>query len=258
MPMDVLPQLPPSIQRLLAFIGDTADGAFVVSLDCQFLAWSWRAQNLFGFSSSEILGRYCYDVLPAGDECGRCLCNVNCPMVTEARSGHCVPPADVQIRAKGNRPIWVRVSPVILRTVNGTTCAILVLATDVNRYKLTEQAVRLISSRLNGGAIPADIPAAIPAKDGATLLRSRFRELTSREAEVLWEAVIGEDYHEIAQALGISGTTVRNHLQRVLEKLGVHSTRKAVLRALLAIITPSTPAPGDPEPTGRILQRNTQ
>jgi hypothetical protein len=34
-----------------------------MSLDCQFLAWGSRAQQLFGFSAPDVLGRYCYDVL---------------------------------------------------------------------------------------------------------------------------------------------------------------------------------------------------
>jgi hypothetical protein len=49
MTMKLLTELPPSLQLLVAPIVDTADAAFVVSLDCQFLAWSSRAQQLLGF-----------------------------------------------------------------------------------------------------------------------------------------------------------------------------------------------------------------
>ena len=50
---------------------------------------------------------------------------------------------------------------------------------------------------------------------------------TQRASEVLWEAVIGKGYHEIATALGMQPTTVRNHLQRILTRLGAHSQRQA-------------------------------
>jgi DNA-binding CsgD family transcriptional regulator len=72
------------------------------------------------------------------------------------------------------------------------------------------------------------------------MLRTRFPDLTQRESEVLWEAVIGKGYHEIATALGMQPTTVRNHLQHILTRLGVHSQRQAVLKAALALVTPRT------------------
>jgi hypothetical protein len=38
------------------------------------------------------------------------------------------------------------VEPIVLRAPHGAICAILVLATDVSRYKLTEQLVRWVAS----------------------------------------------------------------------------------------------------------------
>jgi PAS domain S-box-containing protein len=235
--MDLLPELSPNLQRIVSVIGDTADAAFVVSLDCQFLAWGWRAQKVFGFGSPEMLGRYCFDVLPARDACGQCLCSVNCPMVTAARYGQSIPPKDVQIIAKDNRPLWVRVSPIVLRTLNGTTCAILVLVTDVSKFKYTEEALCVIANRLGGKGMSQPLQ----PQEGAALLRGRIPQLTPREAEVLWEAIAGDDHNEIAHALNIHPTTARNHLQRILQKLDVHSQRQAVLKAVLAIVSPPTP-----------------
>lgn len=234
MPMKLLPELPPSLRPLVAPIVDTADAAFVVSLDCQFLAWGSRAQQLFGFSPPEVLGRYCYDMLPARDAAGQCLCSVNCPMVVAARYGCSAPPSEACICTKQNRSIWVRVSPIVLRAPHGAICAILVLATDISRYKLTEQFIRWIAGRLdNGHESPA-----FAVDDATAMLRLCFPALTQRESEVLWQAVAGEDYHAIAAALGIQPATARNYLQRILAKLGVHSQRQAVLKAALALLTP--------------------
>ena len=55
-----LPDLPKGVRPVVTPIVDTADAAFVMSLDCQFLAWGSRAQQLFGFSPPDVLGRYCY------------------------------------------------------------------------------------------------------------------------------------------------------------------------------------------------------
>lgn len=237
MSMQISAEMPPSLRLLVAPIADTADAAFVVSLDCQFLAWGPRAQQLFGFSPSDVLGRYCYNVMPARDASGRCLCSVNCPMVTAARYGCSAPPSEACICTKENCSIWVRVSPIVLRARHGAVCAILVLASDVSRYKVTEQLVGWIAGRLDGGcnSPKSAIEAAAPP-----LLRSCFPDLTQRESEVLWEAVAGEDYHEIAMTLGIKPATARNYLQRILSKLDVHSQRQAVLKAALALLSPQT------------------
>lgn len=121
-------------------------------------------------------------------------------MVVAGRYGYSVPPSEACICTKQNRAIWVRLSPIVLRAPHGAICAILVLTTDVSRYKLTEQLVRWIASRLDAG----DDSSTFAVGDAATKLRTCFPDLTQRESEVLWEAVIGKGYHEIATALACS------------------------------------------------------
>ena len=53
-------------------------------------------------------------------------------------------------------------------------------------------------------------------------------ELTAREREVLELIGHGLDTKSIAATLGIRLTTARSHVQRVLEKLGVHSKLQAM------------------------------
>ncbi len=73
-------------------------------------------------------------------------------------------------------------------------------------------------------------------------LRHRFHEqeldaplnatLTRREAECLRWAAQGLHDYEIAERLGISGNTVRNHMQNAMRKLNVSSRLAAYYRAL--------------------------
>ena len=73
-------------------------------------------------------------------------------------------------------------------------------------------------------------------------LRHRFHEqeldaplnatLTRREAECLRWAAQGLHDYEIAERLGISGNTVRNHMQNAMRKLSVSSRLAAYYRAL--------------------------
>jgi DNA-binding NarL/FixJ family response regulator len=68
------------------------------------------------------------------------------------------------------------------------------------------------------------------AQDDADRLRL-LGQLTPREKEVLGLMADGLDNRAIAERLVISFTTVRGHVQRVLEKLDAHSKLEAVVRA---------------------------
>jgi len=74
-----------------------------------------------------------------------------------------------------------------------------------------------------------------PADGGSPRGRERRRvaspgKLTSRETEILRFLALGLGTSAIARELAISPATVRNHAQRVLAKLEVHSRLAAVAR----------------------------
>ncbi|MCB0149674.1 MAG: response regulator transcription factor [Caldilineaceae bacterium] len=56
-------------------------------------------------------------------------------------------------------------------------------------------------------------------------------QLTAREFQILNLLAQGTDTDSIASQLVIGKTTVRNHIQRILHKLGVHSRLEAVTYA---------------------------
>ena len=60
----------------------------------------------------------------------------------------------------------------------------------------------------------------------------RLRTLTPREREVLDLVVKGQQYRQIAAALGISPRTVEVHRARLMEKLGVHNISELVRLSL--------------------------
>ena len=61
-----------------------------------------------------------------------------------------------------------------------------------------------------------------------------FEGLTGREAQVLRQLIDGRSPKEIARAEGISVSTVRGHIDRVLAKLSVSSQREALALARAA------------------------
>jgi DNA-binding CsgD family transcriptional regulator len=57
------------------------------------------------------------------------------------------------------------------------------------------------------------------------------RELTPRQAEALRLLAHGRSTAQMADAMGVSVDTVRNHVRDLLKRLGVHSRLEAVVRA---------------------------
>jgi DNA-binding NarL/FixJ family response regulator len=94
-----------------------------------------------------------------------------------------------------------------------------------------------------------------PGNDGSPRGRERRRvaspgKLTSRETEILRFLALGLGTSAIARELAISPATVRNHAQRVLAKLEVHSRLAAVARgyAMGLLRSPGWQATPAPEP----------
>jgi DNA-binding NarL/FixJ family response regulator len=65
------------------------------------------------------------------------------------------------------------------------------------------------------------------------------RRLTVREKEILRLLAVGLGTSAIAHELSISPATVRNHAQRILAKLQVHSRLAAVARGYAAGLLPA-------------------
>ena len=66
----------------------------------------------------------------------------------------------------------------------------------------------------------------------AEKLSPEVSNLTAREQEILANLAKGYSSKEIANALGISSETVRNHMRNIYEKLHVHSRTEALLKYL--------------------------
>lgn len=96
-------------------------------------------------------------------------------------------------------------------------------------YLLKDQAIEELAAAVRavcgGGAVFA--PAVLPAVLGRRTA-GPGHDLTPREAEVLQLLADGASTADIAGTLFLSTNTVRNHVQRVLGKLGAHSKLEAV------------------------------
>lgn len=60
--------------------------------------------------------------------------------------------------------------------------------------------------------------------------------LTSRESKIVEAAVIGRTTHRIAENMGISMATVRNHLAHVFDKLEIASREELISLLLTRVL----------------------
>lgn len=213
------------MEDILQLLGQTADGAFVVDSNQQLVFWNKSAQKLIGLRADEVLGRHCYHVIAGRDETGCAICRRLCTVFVESGREELVPNFDVMIRTKEDEPRWLNVSIIAIPGQQDKARAVIHLFRDITAKKQVETfaldvANRIKNLQLQETTRKADI-------DPASTLKS----LTARETQVLRQLARGEATESIAAALFITDATVRNHIQHILSKLGVHSRLEAVLFA---------------------------
>jgi PAS domain S-box-containing protein len=178
-------------------------GTADVTVDARdrIVSWSPAAEALFGHAASGALGRRLQDLLDGRDLFGNRVCHDACWLRDALGEGEAVRRYELDTRHAGGQRlrVIVDVQPAVERTQGWTY-----------RFLPDRRADRL----------PAPVPAA--PEPAATFV------LTQRERDVLRLLAAGHDTAEMAGRLGISATTVRNHIQHLLEKLGAHTRLQAV------------------------------
>jgi len=83
----------------------------------------------------------------------------------------------------------------------------------------------------DGGSVVGIFGVSAPATEAAPVAPERLAHLTERQREVLQLLVQGKSTKQIATELGISSTTVRNHVANLMAALDVHTRLQAVVVA---------------------------
>ncbi len=212
---------------LLEVVGASTDGVYAVDGRQRITYWSPSAEKILGYKASEALGKYCYEFMVGEDYDRQPFCRRDCPTIVAARRGRGVPAYDICSRARSGRDVWISMSIIPAGDkIEGGPVAIHLFrdVTDRRRSESLAQetlaAVRgfLESSPASGSEIAKPAPVPNP-------------RLSAREIEVLRRLAQGDGTAELAENLAISVATARNHMDRVMRKLGVHSRLQAVVRA---------------------------
>lgn len=184
-------------------VDSTTDPAFAVDARGRINAWNNAAERFFGHTSSRVLNRFCWEVLKGRDVFGNDHCSKGCQLRIMASQHRAIRPCDLVFDDATGVPVRTHIST--LRTP----------ADENSSWSL----VHLLRSATTEAAQPN----LAPRRDN-----HRISRLTAREAEVLDLCADGYSTARMAGALGLSVATVRNHIQRILGKLRVHSRLEAV------------------------------
>jgi PAS domain S-box-containing protein len=217
--------------ELLEFLEQTADAAFCVTGQGEICSWSAAAEKLFGYSSSEAIGKSCNRLLQGRGSLGAKGCNPEF-YARQVADGATVPNFDLEVRVRSGRRIWVDLSTLLFKDGRTHPRLVVHLARDITKRKQEEQ---LLHSMLQ---ISKQIVAMSGGNgngngngNGAGHLVPVSR-LSEQEQSILRRFSDGKNSSEIARALGITLQTLRNHLHHVNEKLGTHNRLQAVMHAM--------------------------
>jgi DNA-binding CsgD family transcriptional regulator len=201
-------------------IGTTGCAAFSTDEKGQITAWNTGAQELLGHTADEMVGRGCNEVLCGIDMFGNRFCDEDCAILSMARKGEAVRNFQIDIPGKNGG------------TLRAGICTLVVNLEPVKAEgKQRFQLIHLLQPMEGAAAALENYRGS-----GNDSKRSRSEHaagvpLTGREMEVLILLEEGVSTQSMADTMGISVTTVRNHIQGILRKLGAHSRLEAVSSA---------------------------
>lgn len=204
----------------------TDDGAFAVDPHQEIVYWSASAERLLGHVAKDVVGKFCYEVLGGRDAENYSVCRPDCPVMANARRGHPTPDHDLLCIAPTGQDTRINVTVAVARK-NRHDFQVLHLFRDVSASRRTEEFARKASITLHQLLNETNSDPVEEAEEVAVPLP----KLSRRETQVLRLLAAGTSTQQIAETLGIRPLTARNHVSRLLTKLGVTSRLQAVVYA---------------------------
>lgn len=214
------------LPSVLEIFAKAADGVFAIDQAQRIILWNQAAERILGYQADEVLGKPCYEIFSGRNRAGRLQCSPACSLLATAKLGKPVETSGLLTRTKTGQAIWITVSVIVVPSKSPDLFTMVHLFRDVTNQVETAKLMEQIHSLLSQVAWPVE-KGSPPPPDPPSPLRT----LTPREREVLSLIARGETAKRIATTLHISTATARNHTQRILGKLGVHTKLEALALA---------------------------
>lgn len=219
------------MKRMFVALSHTSEGAIVLDEQFRIVFWNRGAQAILGHSPQQAIGRPCYEVVGGIDRHGSPLCQRHCRLYLGALRDRTVPNMDLQVQTRSGETRWLNLTSFPIATEAPRPRQLFVhIFRDVTRLRgqaqLVEELVDAARNLRRGVSETGPLPQPSPPTSDPSI-----EPLTPREWQVLRLLAHGLGTAELAETLSISPATTRNHIQRVLEKLGAHSRLEAVALA---------------------------
>lgn len=216
----------------------SGDAAFAVDRHGVIVSWNTEAEKTFNHAASDVLGKQCWKIMSGKDMYGNRYCCKRCPlmqMASHRELAHSFP-ISFKTALNGFKKITLNSLTVFCRKGDRLLLHICNEPDENPEYSNNNHASNGNGHAINGNghAINGNHNHASNNNNHtATRPSANFQRgaLTNREHEVLALLADGKATREIASLMCISPATVRNHIQRMLYKLHVHTRLEAVVTA---------------------------
>ncbi len=197
----------------------SSDGVFAIGMNREVLFWNPACEAITGIQASAAVGHRCHEVLKGVDPQGRPLCTRDCVLGDLAQGGP--PPSllPMRITQPDGKRIQLCVGTMLMPSPGKANWTVV----HVLRRGRGTGAADFFNCEEADSVSPIEEVSAHVDRE-----RAGVSQLTGRERDVLRLLANGLAIEVIAERLHISATTVRNHIQRMLAKLDVHSRHEAV------------------------------
>jgi DNA-binding CsgD family transcriptional regulator len=204
-------------------VDGTSDPAFVVDKEGTVVAWNEPAQQFFGVTAEQAVGKSCISIIQGRDECGS-VCSKHCIVQQAVGKHQPIKNFDLQVQTICG-PQWCEVSVLIAEADASSDAHAIHIVRPADVRTRLEMVMRDFVVGKTG----------LPADQATAMIASRITadasDLSEREIEILRHLAQGGSTRSIAEEFHISSTTVNNHVQHILRKLDAHSRLEAIRRA---------------------------
>ncbi len=212
------------LSEIKALVETTSDPSFAVGGSGCIAAWNIAAETMFALPACDAIGRQCHEIVNGTDEYGA-VCSAECGTQQAVLGNEAVGNFDMQIQM-ANGMQWCSVSVLTTEENNSKTRYSIHLIHAIDVGKRIELLMRNFVA--SGTGLLAEQAAALISSASSS---SHGTKLSARERDVLRLLAKGVTTKAAAEQLHISSTTVKNHVQRILRKLGSHTRMEAIHRA---------------------------
>ena len=209
---------------LVELFEGAGDGVAVIDPGYRIIYWNAAAEEIVGYSRDEAVGHTCFDVFQGMGERGTIVCGPECSIMSCAFRGERIHSFNLLSSHRDGRRLWLNMSTMFLREFDGHADVVVHMFRDIDRLGRADALLGEFLIRGLEVAAPVPLPHRIQAE--------QREKLTKREREVLQLIAQGLSAKDIARRLTVSEATARNHIQSILNKLGVHSRLEAALYAI--------------------------